>query len=181
MAGIFTRKAIKAILDDEGLTPEERTDQLFSLYGRAIDDGYITKSAAETSKAEAIAQAKADAVAGFKAPDPKESEEYKKLASEYEGYKTRQTARGSEDFAQVKGKFFDTVYDHLDRSEKAKPIKDQLAEMREQFEEYFLPEEEEKPSKPQFGAPASGGIPTGGKSPSFMDAWRYGASNKKKE
>ena len=56
MAGIFTRKAIAAILGDENLTPEERTDQLFSLYGRALDDGYITKGAAQAAQDAAIAQ-----------------------------------------------------------------------------------------------------------------------------
>ena len=54
MAGIFTRKAIAAILSDENLTPEERTDQLFSLYGRSIDDGYITKSAAQAAQTAAL-------------------------------------------------------------------------------------------------------------------------------
>ena len=43
MAGIFTRKALSAILAEE-TTPEEKVDALFSLYGRAIDDGYVTKS-----------------------------------------------------------------------------------------------------------------------------------------
>ena len=79
MAGIFTRKAIAAILNDEALTPEERTDQLFSLYGRALDDGYVTKSAAQAATNAAVETAKAEAVKDFKLPDVKESPEYKDL------------------------------------------------------------------------------------------------------
>ena len=50
MAGIFTRKEISKILSDENLTPDERSDQIFSLYGRALDDGYVTKGAAEAAQ-----------------------------------------------------------------------------------------------------------------------------------
>ena len=92
MAGIFTRKAIANILNDEALTPEERTDQLFSLYGRALDDGYITKSASQAALTEAVAQAKADALKDYKAPDPTESDQYKKLQSQFDAYKAKQEA-----------------------------------------------------------------------------------------
>ena len=51
MAGIFTRKELAKILSDENLTPEERADQIFSLYGRSLDDGYITRGAAEAAQA----------------------------------------------------------------------------------------------------------------------------------
>jgi hypothetical protein len=174
MAGIFTRKAIASILNDEQLTPEERTDHLFSLYGRAIDDGYVTKAAADAAKNEAIAEAKAQAIKDFKAPDAKESEEYKKLLAEYEGYKTKQAAKDSEDFAGVKSKFFDVVYDKLDRSEKAKPVKEQLAELAEKYEEYFKPVEQPvQPSRPQFSAQAQGELPKGNQTPSFMESWGY--------
>ena len=54
MAGIFTRKELSKILGDENLTPEERADQIFSLYGRALDDGYITKGAAQAAQDAAI-------------------------------------------------------------------------------------------------------------------------------
>ena len=46
MGNIFTRKALNDIMGNEGLTPEQRTEQVFSLYGRALDDGYIAKTAA---------------------------------------------------------------------------------------------------------------------------------------
>jgi hypothetical protein len=54
MAGIFTRKALADILNNGDLTPEERADQIFSLYGRALDDGYITKNAAQAAQDAAI-------------------------------------------------------------------------------------------------------------------------------
>ena len=54
MAGIFTRKELSKILSDENLTPEERADQIFSLYGRALDDGYITKGAAQAAQDAAV-------------------------------------------------------------------------------------------------------------------------------
>lgn len=37
----MTRKAITAILANEGLTPEEKTEQIFSLHGQALDAGYV--------------------------------------------------------------------------------------------------------------------------------------------
>ena len=54
MAGIFTRKEIAKILNDENLTPEERTDSIFSLYGRSLDDGYVTRGAAQAAQEAAI-------------------------------------------------------------------------------------------------------------------------------
>ena len=172
MAGIFTRKTIQAIMNDEALTPEERTDQVFSLYGRAVDDGYITKSAAEADKQAAVEAAKAT----FK-PAPvniKESDEYKALQADFDSYKTRQQARTSEDFKGVKSKFFDSVYDRLDHGEKHKPYAEQLTELRNQYEEFFEPEQQSQQTdpKPQFGAATQGQMPQGtGKS--FGDFWGF--------
>ena len=46
MGNIFTRKALNEIMGNEALTPEQRTEQVFGLYGRALDDGYIARAAA---------------------------------------------------------------------------------------------------------------------------------------
>ena len=54
MAGIFTRTEVAKILNNADLTPEQRADEIFSLYGRAIDDGFVTKKAAETAQNAAI-------------------------------------------------------------------------------------------------------------------------------
>lgn len=174
MAGIYTRKAISAILNDEGLTPEERTDQLFSLYGRAIDDGYITKSAAEAAKNAAIDQAKATWVNEQPKVNVKESEEYKALQTEFDGYKTMQQARNSAEYAEVKPKFFDRVYGLIDHADGAKPVTEQLAAIKAEYEEYFRAADP-TPTKPQFGAKPEGGMPKGeeGAVAAFANAWGF--------
>ena len=176
MAGIFTRKAIAAILNNEDLTPEERTDQLFSLYGRALDDGYITKSAAEAAQTAAINTAKQEWEKSMPKPNVLESEEYKKLQGEFEGYKTKQTARNSSEYSEVKPKFFDRVYDLVDRSDGAKPVTEQLADLKKDYEEYFNSAETPAPKQlPQFGAKPEGTMPKGdeGAIAGFQNAWGF--------
>lgn len=174
MAGIFTRKSIAAILNDEALTPEERTDQLFSLYGRAIDDGYITKSAAQAATNAAVEDAKTKIMSEYQAPDVKQSAEYLDLQSRFDAYKTKQEARLSPDYAEVKPKFFDQVYDRIDRTQGAKPIADQLNALKQDFEEYFTITKDPEPKPtPQFGAQAQGTMPTGNGEGSFAKFWGY--------
>lgn len=178
MAGIFTRKELSKIMGDENLTPEERVDSIFSLYGRSIDDGYVTRGAAQAAQEAAIKQAQEAWEKDHKPPEinVKETEEYKTLLGEFEGYKTRQTARNSDDFKDVKPKFFDMVYDRIDRAENAKPITEQLADMRKDFEEYFIPQTAQQPQKlPQFGAKPEGTMPKGeeGAVAQFVNAWKF--------
>ena len=176
MAGIFTRKEISKILSDENLTPEERADQIFSLYGRAVDDGYVTRNAAEAAQNAAIESARKEWEKAQPKPNVLESEEYKKLQGEYEGYKAKQTALGSSDFAGVKAKFRDRVYDLLDRADGAKPVTEQLAELKEKYEEYFTSEQADPaPNKPQFGAKPEGTMPKGetGAVAEFQNAWGF--------
>lgn len=146
MAGIFTRGALDKIIRNGELTEEQKTEQLFSLYGRALDDGYISKTAAEEAKQAAVEAAKA----GFKAPepvDPKTTDEYKALLNERDMLRMI----GGDDFAQVKAKFREQVFGMLDRGEKAKPIADQLAEIQGKYEEYFNPKADEQPKNtPQY-------------------------------
>ena len=179
MANIYTRKAVTAIVNDDNLTPEEKTERLFTLYGQALDDGYVAKGQSTAAIKAAEEQARADALKDYKAPDVKESEEYKALLQQMEDQKARFAARDSEEFKTVKPKFFDTVYGMIDRADGAKPIPDQLTEISAKFEEYFLPginaeNEEGKPAKPSFGAEAKGSVPSGKTGPSFADAWGYG-------
>lgn len=161
MAGIFTRSEITKIINNSELTPEQRTDEIFSLYGRAVDDGFVTRKAAETAQNAAIEAAKAEWEKAQQKPNVKESEEYKALESDFDNYKVRETARRSDDFKDVKPKFFDTVYDRIDRAEGAKPISEQLAGMKTDFEEWFNPAETPTPKQPQFGASTSGTMPKG--------------------
>ena len=174
MGNIFTRKALSDIMANEGLTPEQRTEQVMGLYGRALDDGYVSRSAAQSAQETALANAKAEWEKGIVKPDPKESDEYKALQGEFAAYKTMQQARTSEDFKEVKPKFFETVYGMISRDEGAKPVKDQLAEIRGSYEEYFTAQPANQP-KPQFGAPVQGSMPKGEESAAagFAKAWGF--------
>ena len=166
MAGIFTRKQLSAILAEE-TTPEEKADAIFSLYGRALDDGYVTKAAALADKEAAVEAAKKD----VKLPPIQESSEYKALQAEFDGYKAMNNARTSADFSTVKPKFFEQVYSKIDRSEGAKPVKEQLENIKQTYEEYFLPVEE-KPS-PTFGGQTKGEPPKGDEGEAFGKYWGF--------
>ena len=173
MGNIMTRAAVTKIMADEGLTPEQRTEQIMSLYGRALDDGYISKTAAQTAQETALNSAKGEWEKNLPKVDVKESDEYKALRGEFDAYRTMQSARSSEDFKQVKGKFFETVYGMIDRKDGAKPVKEQLAEIQKNYEEYFTPTTE--PPKPTFGAPVEGSMPKGdeGAVTAFTKAWNF--------
>ena len=138
MAGIFTRGALDKIMNNGDLTPEQRTEQVFSLYGRALDEGFVSKSDAEQAKQAAVDAAKA----GFKIPDPvdpKTTPEYLELQRERDMLR----AIGGEDFAQVKPKFREQVFGMLDRGDKAAAVSEQLNGIREKYEEYFTQEPEQ--------------------------------------
>ena len=175
MSNIFTRKALNEIMSNEGLTPEQRTEQVFGLYGRALDDGYIAKSAAQQAQETALTNAKAEWEKSITTPDPKESDAYKELQGQFDAYKQMQTARSSKEFEGVKGKFFETVYGMVDRKDGAKPVEEQLNSIREQYEEYFETPAQQQ-NKPSFGAPTEGSMPKGetGAVKGFTDAWGFG-------
>ena len=182
MAGIFTRKELAKIMGDENLTPEERVDSIFSLYGRSLDDGYVTRGAAQAAQDAAVKTAQEawekEWSTNHPAVNVKETQEYKDLLGEFEGYKTRQTARMSEDFKEVKPKFFDEVYDRINRADGAKPVTEQLADMRKDFEEFFIPAtpaNNPAPKLPQFGAKPEGAMPKGeeGAVAAFTNAWHF--------
>ena len=170
MAGIYTRSALDKIIRNSDLTEEQKTEQLFSLYGRALDDGYVSKSAAEEAKTAAVEAAKA----GFKTPepvDPKTTPEYMEIVKERDMLR----AINGEEFQTVKPKFRETVFGMLDRGEKAKPVAEQLASIKEKFEEYYIPEAPPAP-KPQFGSPDKGSMPKGNESAAdaIAKAWGFG-------
>jgi hypothetical protein len=147
MAGIFTRPALDKIMQNAELTPEQRTEQVFSLYGRALDEGYISKRDADEARNKAVEAAKAE----FKVPepvDPKTTPEYMEVLKERDMLR----AIGGEDFQTVKPKFRETVFGMLDRGEKAAPIAEQLTGIKEKYEEYFTPahEPQEPKNTPQF-------------------------------
>ena len=144
MAGIFTRPALDKIMQNAELTPEQRTEQVFSLYGRALDEGYVSKRDAEEATNRAVEAAKA----GIKVPDPvdpKTTPEYMEVARERDMLR----AIGGEEFTKVKPKFRETVFGMLDRGDKAQAVADQLTGIKEKYEEYFLPDEQPEQPKPQ--------------------------------
>ena len=177
MASIFTRKALADIMGNESLTPEQRTEQVFGLYGRALDDGYIAKSAAAQAQETALEKARTEWEQSVKTPDPKESEDYKKLMGEFDAYKQMQTARSSKEFESVKPKFFETVYGLVDRNDGAKSVEEQLKGIRDSYEEYFVPMPTQPAPKPTFGAPTEGSMPKGetGAVKGFTDVWGFGS------
>ena len=161
MAGIFTRNALNRIMEDESLTPQQRTEQVYSLYGRALEGSFIAKRAAQQVQEAAVERSKAEWEKGQTAPDPRQSDEYRALAGEFDAYRAMQQARTGKDYGGVKPKFFETVYGMVDRGEGAKPLAEQLAGIREQYEEYFI----EKPADPAPGNPKPAPtvvLPTGG-------------------
>ena len=147
MAGIFTRPALDKIMQNADLTPEQRTEQVFALYGRALDEGYVSRSAAEEAKQAAVEAAKA----GIQIPepvDPKTTPEYMGIVRERDMLR----AIGGEEFQTVKPKFRETVFGLLERGESAAPIAEQLTGIKEKYEEYFMPAQEPQEPKntPQF-------------------------------
>ena len=42
MAGIYTRNEVDKIIRNSELTDKQKTEQLFALHGRALDDGYVS-------------------------------------------------------------------------------------------------------------------------------------------
>lgn len=173
----FSRGEVGKILANEALSVEEKQERIFALYGSALDEGYVSKAQAAADKEAAVEAARKD----FTAPDPKQSEEYKALQTDFDNYKTRTNARTSSEYADVKPKFFDAVYDKLDHS---KPIKEQLDAIRKDYAEFFTEaKSEEQPKTPQFGEQTKGNPPTGEKGNSFWDAWGYGTkfNNNRKE
>ena len=174
MPNIFTRKALNEIMANECLTTEQRTEQVFGLYGRALDDGYIAKTAAQQAQQTALESAKAEWEKGLTTPDPKDSDEYKQLAQQFEDYKAEQTAIASKEFESVKPKFRHEVYGMVKRGDGAEPVEKQLAAIRENYEEFFT-EAQRQQKPPVFGAPLEGSMPKGdqGAVAAFTGAWGY--------
>ena len=178
MAGIFTRSELSKIVNNADLTPEERVDQIFSLYGRAVDDGYLTKKAAEAAQNAAIEAAKQEWEKNVPKVNIPDTPEYKELQAQFDGYKSKEAARNSDDFKTVKPKFFDRVYEMIDRKDGAKPVSEQIAGIKKDYEEFFVPAENNPTPAvkfPQFGAQTAGGMPSGAESAAsaISAAWNF--------
>lgn len=152
----FTRKTLTGY----GLT-EEQLEKVMTLYSTSLAD-YIPKSEMQAKIDEAVEAAKKD----ITPPDVTKSAEYQELLGERDMLR----ALGSDDYANVKPKFRETVYKMLDRGENAKPIEEQLKKVAEDYEEYFTEQNEEPPTLPQFGSKVEGGMPKGQQT-SISDVW----------
>ena len=163
----FTRK----FLMDHGV-PEDQVDAIMAARNQTMNDtlaGYVAKADVQKQIEAAVA-----AVPKPEPIDPRTTDEYQALQRERDMLR----AIGGDDFASVKPKFREQVFGMLDRSEKAKPISEQLTGIQEKYEEYFTVKQEPTP-KPTFGAPTQGSMPKGdeGVEAQFMKAW--GISPKK--
>lgn len=154
----------RADLEAQGFS-KEQIEYIMTESGRSLASNYTLKSDVQAQIDAAVAAAKPAPV------DPKTTKEYLDIVQERDMLR----AVNGEEFAQVKPKFRETVFGMIDRSEGAKPIKDQLAGIKENFEEYYLPEQPKDP-KPQFGSPDKGKMPTGeqGDAAKFTEVWGFG-------
>ena len=117
----FTRKTVASY----GLT-EEQLEKVMTLYSTSLAD-YIPKSELQEKIDAAVQEAQKSAPP----IDVTTTEEYKAIAEERDMLR----ALGSDDFALVTPKFREAVYRQLDRKEGAKRVKDQLEEMKANYEE----------------------------------------------
>ena len=87
----------------------------------------------------------------------------------------RGVAVGGEAFEDVKPKFREQVYAMLDRGPEARPVEEQLAEIREEYEEYFI-DGQAAQRLTRFGGPVRGSMPRGsvGAAEQFRMAWGFG-------
>lgn len=157
---LFKRKDLEA----QGLN-ENQISWLMTEAQRALADSYTLKTAVQ-EQIDAAVQAALE-----KAPqavDPTMTDAYKAVAEERDMLR----ALNGSDFVSVKPKFREAVYKQLDKSQDAKPIAEQLNEIRGTFEEYFeqtIQPDQEK--TPRFGAEVSGSMPEGGGKKTFESLW----------
>lgn len=169
MSEIFTRDALNRIMEDGNLTPRERVEQVYGLYGRALE-GYVEKATARQVREAAVEAAVGRARARWEQdqamPNIVESEEYRALKGEFDAYRAMQGARMSAEYAEVKPKFFETVYGMVDRTEGAKSVAEQLASIRRDFEEYFTQKRADPipgRTSPALVLPSGGRVAPGGR------------------
>lgn len=125
---LFKRRDLEA----KGLTGEQ-IDYILTESGRALSTDYMPKSSLQEEIDKAMKENPPQI-------DVTQTEEYQKVVGERDMLR----AIGGEEFAGIKPKFRETVYKMLDRGENAASVSDQLGQVKEQFEEYFIPPETQK-------------------------------------
>lgn len=121
----FTRKALAGL----GLE-KEQIEKVMALHGTSMS-GFIPKSQLQARIGAAVEHALQTAPV----PDIAESEEYKRLQSDFNAYRRRSESLEILRKAGVKEKFLEAVLALLDCE---KPVPGQLSAIRRQYEEYFI-------------------------------------------
>ena len=160
---LFKRADLKA----QGLT-DEQIDFVMNEGNRSLAKNYTLTSDVQSQIDTAVQAAKAEPM------NIKDSDDYKALQGEFDAYRAMQAARQSDEFKDVKPKFFETVYGMVNRGDGAEPVDKQLEGMRKEYEEYFTPGQQPN-NKPTFGAPVEGSMPKGeqGAVSAFSSAWGF--------
>lgn len=166
--------------------PEDQAEAVLAAHEAAVEAALadvVSREEAEAQLNKAVEAALADAVSREEAKrqaDEAVAEAMKGVDAEavgrLEAERDMLRAIGGEDFADVKPKFREQVYALLEHGDGARPVAEQLAALREGFEEYFLPEEKAQ-RLPRFGGPTRGSMPRGavGAAEQFRQTWGFGA------
>ena len=128
----------RADLEAQGLT-KDQIEYIMTESGRSLSANYVLTSDVQSRIDEAVKAVKPEQV------DVKTTPEYMEVVSERDMLR----AIGGEDFATVKPKFREQVYGMLQTGTDAKPVAEQLTGIRENYEEYFLPAEQQQPNQPK--------------------------------
>ena len=134
----------RKFLTEHGV-PDDQLDAVMAEINSTITNrlsGYVAQTDVQSQIDAAVAAVKKPEPA-----DPKTTPEYLELARERDMLR----AIGGDDFAQVKPKFREQVFGMLERGDKAKPVSEQLTAIKGNFEEYFMPDQEQKQKNtPQY-------------------------------
>lgn len=132
----FTRRSLAAL----GLS-EEQVEKVMTLHGTSMSD-FIPKSELQGKINEALEEAQKKAPV----PDIKNSEDYKALQKEFDGYKHKIETSAELKKGGVKDKFIDQVFSLL---EEGKPASEQLDAIKEKYDS------QGRPSKKYIGEKAT--------------------------
>lgn len=156
---LFKRADLKA----QGMT-DEQIEWVMTEGNRSLSANYTLNSDVQGRIDEAMKGAQPAPV------DVKTSPEYMEIQRERDMLRTI----GGDDFQGVKPKFREQVFGMLQTGDDAQPVSEQLAGIREKFDEYFLPADQPAP-KPQFGSADKGAMPKGneGISDQLSKAWGF--------
>lgn len=126
-------------LEAQGFS-KDQIEYLMTESNRSLAANYVLKSDVQAQIDEAVKAVKPAEV------DPKTTPEYMEIVAERDMLRTI----GGAEFASVKPKFRESVFKMLDRGENAAPVADQLTGIKENYDEYFITEDQKQQNTPQF-------------------------------